>query len=226
MSSFFALFKKELLLEVRGKEMLLVLFSMTIMLSVISASGVASAFLEPKAMLRIFPTFLWLVTFFSGVVASMRAHEAEHERGALEGLLLVGVGSGTLFCTKTFATFFVLLIGYLVAFFSLAILLNVPLVERFTLFLGVGCVVLFGFSCLMVLLGAVSSTSRLKGVVLPILILPLAIPFFWAGSELSQILIAAPKEIFNSSWLSLVVVADVLYFLLGFNLYGFAVEGE
>jgi ABC-type transport system involved in cytochrome c biogenesis permease component len=90
--------------------------------------------------------------------------------------------------------------------------------------LSVGALAAAGIAPLMVLLGGIASSSRMRGVLLPLLVLPLMFPFFLAGTELTAELIIDRALSMTSPWLSVLMGADTLFILLGLNLYGFSLS--
>jgi ABC-type transport system involved in cytochrome c biogenesis permease component len=56
------------------------------------------------------------------------------------------------------------------------------------------------------------------------LVLPLTFPLLAAAIELFQAILQNGTLELDSIWLTLLVVADVLYFILGLNLFSFAIR--
>jgi ABC-type transport system involved in cytochrome c biogenesis permease component len=81
----------------------------------------------------------------------------------------------------------------------------------------------FGFSSLLVLLATMVINSKLQGVILPLLAIPMSFPLILAGIELPMEALVG-SGIWSSSWLTIILIADVLYFVAGCNLYDFAVK--
>lgn len=220
MEKLLLLIRKELLLEWRGFEFLTVLFSLQVMLAALVSSGVSAAFLEARVVTRIFPTLLWIICIVSSVIAASRSHEAELEHGAYEGVILSGVSPSLVYIAKTTSVFLFLFSGYLLSLGLLSVLLDVSISSSFFTLLAVGGLGILGISALLVLASAVAATSRLKGILLPLIVLPLTLPIFWGVCELSQSLGVSRVE---ESWWSVLFVSDVVYLLAGINLYAFVI---
>lgn len=218
------LIKKEFVLELRGKEIFLVLFSLIIMLSSICAAGMSSAFIEPRYVRRIFPILLWIVVACAGVFASMRTHEADLERRAIDSLLLLKVPTSFLFLSKMLVLWLVLFAGFFLSSALLAGLLGVDISSVFLEIQSIGFLLSLGLASLFTLLGAISATSKLKGVLLPILVFPLLFPIFFTGVELLEIILTQSGSFYSSDWFLLGLVADALYVLCGFMLYRFVIR--
>jgi heme exporter protein B len=210
---------KEFLVEARGKEVLTLLSGSSVMVAALIGAGVSSAILEARTVERIFPMLLWLSFFFTAVLAMTRAHEGELEGRGYEALILAKVSGAQQFVSKVVVTS-VLLIGSFVGnLVALAVVLGQPL-DRILWPVGlVGVLATLGVSPLLVLLGGIASTSRMRGVLLPLLVFPLLFPFFLAGTELTAEILANREGLLSSPWVAVLVAASTLFMLLGINLY-------
>jgi ABC-type transport system involved in cytochrome c biogenesis permease component len=218
------LLRKEVLLELRGKEVLTLLFVTGITLGALVGAGSSSAVLEYRSLQRLFPTFLWITFFFSSVLAMTRSHEAELEGRGFEAIVLLGVPGTYQFLAKWCVTTVILLLSFSLNSLCIALALGQEIGGILIPLLSVGALAAAGIAPLMVLLGGIASTSRMRGVLLPLLVLPLMFPFFLAGTELTAELIIDRALSMTSPWLSVLMGADTLFILLGLNLYGFSLS--
>ncbi|MFM1848410.1 MAG: hypothetical protein RL417_1884 [Pseudomonadota bacterium] len=218
MSGLWALVRKDLTLELRTKETLGVNLFLSLVIAVVAALGVNSAFVGGDVVVRLFPALLWISFLFSATTGAARTYEPELEHMAVEGFLLTGCSPANLFVSKWFSSVLIMSIGQFLNLAALSVLLDVSLVGKLAALLLVSLLVIAGFSSLTTLLGGVSSTSRLKGVLLPVILFPLSFPLFFAAIELSMGIVVGTGLPMSSPWLSLLVGLDVLYFVLGFNL--------
>ena len=218
------LLSKEILLELRGKEVLTLLVVTGITLGALVGAGSSAAVLEYRVLQRIFPTFLWIAFFFSSVLAMTRSHESELEGRGFEAIVLSGVSGAYQFLAKWVVTTVLLLLSFAVNSIFISLALGQQIAEIFIPLLLVGVLASAGIAPLMVLLGGVASTSKMRGVLLPLLVLPLMFPFFLAGTELTAELMIERSFSAASPWLSVLFGADTLFILLGVNLYGFSLR--
>ena len=219
-----ALLLKGLRIELRTKETLGVNLFLALVIAVVAALGVNSAFVGGDVITRLFPALVWISFLFSATTAATRMYEPELEHMAIEGILLAGRSPALIFVSKWLVSALIMGIGQLLNLVALGILLDVPLFAQFPEFLVVSVLVVGGFAALTTLLGAVSSTSRLKGILLPVLLFPLSFPLFFAAIELSMGVVTGGGLPVSSPWLSLLVGLDVLYFVLGLNLIAYVVR--
>ncbi len=216
---FWALLRKEIRLEARGRELIVLLFGNSFILATLIGSGVSVALLDERSIQRIFPMCLWLAFFFSSSISMSRAFEAELEGRGYEGLLLAGVSGGRMFCAKLVATSLFLFLGFLLTVAFVGIGMGRQIYPVLGALLVVGSIVSLGIASLMVVLGAMAGTSRMRGALLPLLVLPLMCPFFFAGIELTTQIMERRMIDWGSPWLSMLLGADCLFVLLGWNLY-------
>lgn len=224
MRIFWQLFRKDITLEVRSKESVAFLLSLAVLLSMIVAVGVNNAFLPPPTVLKLYAPLLWIISVFSATLAIGRSYEYELENMALEGLVLSGAPSGQIFLAKTACNFVLSLFGYVAAMLALAALLDVNVAPFFVDLMLLSILVTVGYAALGTLLAGISATSRLKGMLLPLILLPLLFPLYFAALELSAGIIYRQVFDFGSFWFALLLALDVLYIVLGLSLYEFVIR--
>ena len=215
---------KEWILEWRSRELLTLLVCNALLMAVLVGAGVRSAILSPEQTTKIFPMLLWVVFVLSSASSAARFNEQELEGRGFEGLLMVGVTGAQMYVAKFIILSFFLLISFVVLLgvFALALDQNVfvnfgPL---FLVGLGTSC----AFAALLVLLAAMASTSRLKGVLLPVISLPLLFPVFFAGMEMtSQVVFYGGLES-GAPWPYLLLCTTSIYVVAGINLFDVAIR--
>ena len=225
MKQYLLLFRKDLALELRSREMLALLFLLALLLSVIISSGLQSAGVQPEVMQRLFSVLIWVVFLFNATLCIERSFDSERENAAMEGLLVLArMPAGVFYCAKLSSNFIIMFLGHLFSFVLLAGLMDVPVMTGLGVFVLVSLLIVFAYSCVATLLSALAMTARLKGLLLPLILLPLLFPLFFAATELCLDLFVGGRFEWDSPWLSLALALDVVYFLLGLNLFGFVLK--
>jgi heme exporter protein B len=219
-----ALLKKDLLGELRVKETISLLASLAILLSVLCAFGVGDAFLEEPAVRRVFPILLWLVFVFTATVSIGKIYDLELEHRAHEGVLLAGASPAAFFLSKFVTAAALVSCGHLISLCALGVLLDIRLGAALWPLLGISLLVVFGYCALAVLLGAIAGGSKLRSMLLPVLLLPLLFPLFFAALELSFSVLVDGAFQWSSPWFSLLVGLDAMYFVLALNLYEYVLK--
>lgn len=225
MQAIVTLFLKDLRIELRTREALVVLVGLCVLLSLVVSFGVSSASINPAATERIFPTLWWMIFLFSATVTMGRSLEFELESSALDRILLSGVSASAIYVSKLLCNFLLGLGLHIFSLFLLSGLLGVIIGPDLFSLVFVAALVVLGYTALAVVLAALAATSRLKNLLLPLVLIPLLFPLLLCGLELTSAVLDTHSLPWNSPWVSLVIVLDVLYITLGINLYPFAVKG-
>jgi len=218
------LLKKELTLEARGRELLVLLICSSLMTAILVGAGVSSAVLDQETTRKLYPTLLWVVFILSTTSASVRAQESELEGRGFEGLLLVGVTGPQLYISKLIVTAFLFWFDWSVLVFLLGAVLDQNIYPIAKILIGVGLIASLCLGALVVLLSALTGTSRIRGVLLPLLTIPLLFPLFFAGIELTTHALIFGVFDTSSIWLSLLLLIFTTFTLVGINTYELAIR--
>ncbi|HEX4214652.1 MAG TPA: heme exporter protein CcmB [Candidatus Dormibacteraeota bacterium] len=154
------------------------------------------------------PGVLWMVLVFVGLVAFSRAFAGERERGSLEAMLLTPASHSAILAGKTLASALVLTVCELVLLPALAVFLGAPLtpIAFLTVFLAI-----IGMSALGALFAALASQTRARELLLPVLALPLWIPFVVMGSGIVR---ASLDGVFELQGTVALCYMDILFLLV------------
>jgi ABC-type transport system involved in cytochrome c biogenesis permease component len=219
------LIRKELAVELRGKEYATLLFCTTIVIGALIGAGVSSAVLDAATTTKIYPMLVWVVFLITTTTSSARASEAELDGRGFEGLLLAGVTGAQLYLSKVVVTTAMFSVTWvlLLAVTSAALDQTLSPVYGTLLLLGAGAALTV--SALVVLVSGVAGTSTLRGVLMPLLTLPLLFPLFFAGVEITTecMLYGALTE--GSIWPGVMTVLCAAFLLVGVNSYEAVVKG-
>lgn len=167
---------------------------------------------------------LWLAVTFSAVNGLNRSFQSERENGTLQGLLLGPVDRGTIFLAKVTASFLFLLLaqGGLVPAFLL--LFGITPTPAFLWILLVLFLALLGFAALGCLFAAMAVRTRVRELMLPLLLLPLVLPLLLGGVRVSQRVLEGRALGEEVSWIHLMVGFDFLAVVVGWLVFEYVVE--
>lgn len=224
MKKFWALLCKDFLLEMRHKETLSLLLCMALLLSLIVSLALNNIFLPAQQTVLLFAPMLWVISVFTATLSIGRSYEFEIENVALEGLILTGIGPALIYLSKTLSNLCLTVFAHLLAFFALSGFLDVKPAWRFGDFLLLSILVLLAYSALATLLAALGIGSRMRGMLLPLLLLPLIFPIFFCALELSVNLQELGRLDFNSFWFSFLVVLNLFYLACGCLLFRYVIR--
>jgi len=211
---------KDIVAELRTKEMFSAMFVFAVLVIVIFNFA-----FELRGVDRVreaAPGILWVAFTFAGVLGLNRAFVLEKDRGCLEGLLLAPVDHTAVYFGKMISTLlFMLLVEAIIlpvftAFFGIN-LLNLRLV----LIVVLGTL---GFGGVGTLLSAMTAQTRAREVLLPILLLPVAAPLLiFAVKATAGVLDGLPLSDI-AHWLQLLVAFDVIFPAVAFMTFDYVVK--
>ncbi len=211
------MFQKDLHIERRSKELLFTVVAFAVIATVLFA---LSFNLDDDRTRAYTPGILWVTVLFSGSLALGRLYDAERDNDCLGGLLLSAMDPRSLYLGK--------LLTLLVAM-GLMEALTVPLVVLFfdvgrvappgalgVVFLALGLGTL-GFAAIGNLFAAMLLSSRLREILVPVIVFPLVTPVLIAGVQCTRAVLSGDFEI--SHWLWLLGAFDAIYLTIALALF-------
>jgi len=212
-----AILRKDLLVDLRSLRRVVAvgLFGAMTLLLFSFAAGTDRAVLQGQAA-----GYLWLALFLSSTLALSESFRVELEDDALEGLSLLPVDPRALYYGKAVANLlFLLALCFILVPLSFILygpVLGLPLIHL------VGLLV-FGLAGLAgpgTLYSAMTSRARGRDVMLPLLLFPLVVPVLVAGVKGTALVFSSDPMAQYGSWLTLLIVFDVVYWSLCGLLFG------
>ena len=155
------------------------------------------------------PGVLWLALVFAGLVAFGRAFAAEREQASLEAMLLTPASPTAIFAGKALAAALLLIACEAVLLPALALLFGTPLNAGLVLAVLLATVGMAALGCLF---AAMVARVRAREVLLPLLTLPLWIPFIVVGGQAVQVAMGATGN-YNQA-VALLIDFDILFVVL------------
>lgn len=214
-----AIVQKDLVVELRSRELIgsmgafavlvILLFAFAFDLRVAKAGTVA-------------PGALWSVIAFAGLLGLGRTLSAEIDRGVFDALLLAPVDRSAIFFGKAVGIIFFMSIVEAAILPLFVIFFNLPFWQpAIILIVILGTI---GYGSVGTLLATMAANTRLREVLLPVLLLPIALPALLAAVKCTAgVLDARPFEEW-SNWFGLLVAFDLVMLGAAFLVYDFVVE--
>lgn len=201
-----AITRKDLVSEWRTRELVPALGQFVVLALIIANFGFQ---IDSHNAPAIAPGVLWLALIFAGLVAFGRAFAAEREQATLEAVLLTAAPPAAIFAGKALAAAILLVLCEAVLLPALGLFFGVPLS------LGLVVAVLLataGMAALGCMFAAMVAQLRARELLLPLLTLPLWIPFIVAGGQAAQVAMGAGGSLDQA--LGLLVDFDILFVVL------------
>lgn len=214
-----AIVRKDLVTELRSREMLssmgafsvlvILLFAFAFDLRVAKAGTVA-------------PGALWSVIAFAGILGLGRTLGAEIDRGVFDALLLAPVDRSAIFFGKAAGIILFMFVIEAVILPLFVIFFNLPFFQpAIILIVVLGTI---GYGGIGTLLSTMAANTRLREVLLPVLLLPIAIPALLAAVKCTAGVLDGRAFEDWSNWFGLLVAFDLVMLGAAFLVYDFVVE--
>ncbi|HIE39678.1 MAG TPA: hypothetical protein EYP77_11550 [Anaerolineae bacterium] len=168
------------------------------------------------------PGVLWATAAFAGTLGLSRSLSREQQTGCVDGLLLAPVDRSAIFFGKALGNLVFIVLVEVILLPLFAALFNVPLLQPGVLLVtGLGTV---GYAAVGTLLAAIAVNTRAREVMLPVLLLPLAIPALIAAVRATGGLLEGGTLADVGGWVRLLVVYDLLIVAVSILTFGYVVE--
>lgn len=208
MNKILAIIKKDIVTELRTKELFtsMLLFALLIIVVFNFAFGFSVEILNLAA-----PAMLWIAFTFAGILGLSRSFALEKDGNAIMGMLLTPTDRSLIYAGKMISnTIFVFIVGILtvlmfILFFNYDFLSTlVPLVP--IIFLGS-----IGFVSVGTLFSAMAINTKLREVLLPILMFPIIIPVIVSAVTLSTEVLEGNSIFTADASLKLLIAFDIIF---------------
>ncbi len=215
---FTAILWKDLLIEVRAKEVLAPVATFALLMVLVFNFGFE---IDTGRGRDVAPAALWLAFILGGLLGFGRAFQLEREQGALDAMLLAPVDRSTVYLAKLAVNVIVLLGVEVILVPAFGLLFDLPVLRPGVLLtLALGTI---GYASLGTLYASGMANLRSREVALPLLVLPAMIPLVIAVVE-------APSEAMGVSpasgrpWWALILAFDAVFVVLSAALFGSLVK--
>jgi len=207
MNKVWAIIKKDIVTELRTKELFssMLVFALLVIVIFNFAFGFSVDLLDLAA-----PAMLWISFIFAGVLGLSRSFALEKEGSAIIGMLLTPTDRSLIYAGKMISnTIFVFIVGLItvlmfILFFNYGLTTLVPLIP--VIFLGS-----VGFVSVGTLFSAMAINTKLREVLLPILLFPIIIPVIVSAVKLSEQVLDGNSLFAASFSLKLLVSFDIIF---------------
>jgi heme exporter protein B len=220
---YWAMLRKDVVSELRTKEMLISMFLFSMLAMIIFHYAFS---VRQDADLTYFTGgMLWVVFVFASLLGLNRSFVHEKDEGCLDGLLLCPVDRVTIFWAKVS--------GNLI-FLGIIQLLTVPVFSLFFVergyyadlgaFVAVLVLADLGICVLGTLLATISMNTRARDLLLPIVFLPLIVPLLVAATSATTIVFTGATDL-GSVGARLLFLAgyDAVFLVAAWGTYDFAI---
>jgi heme exporter protein B len=211
---------KELRLELRTRELL----SATLVFALIVIVMFSYAFdPTPAESRRYGPGLLWIAFLFAGSLMLHPSFAREQAGGTMDALRLAPISSFAILLGKMAANFIFLAAAEVILVPIFSVLYDVPLagiLGRLILVLALGTL---GLIIAGTVFAAISAHSRMRELMLPLLLLPVLAPLLVAAVQATRALLADPPSL-DRAWVVFLAAFDVIFMTASWLVCDFLLE--
>jgi heme exporter protein B len=169
---------------------------------------------------------LWVTLLLATVLAVSRLFAAERDDRALDGILLAPIDRTAVYLAKAAALFLYLVLLELIALPAFAILLLGPdLTDALPELLAIVALADVGLAGVGALVAGLAAETRLREVIVPLLLLPLLVPLLIASAKATKpLLMLNPAATDLGKWLGFMALYDMVFVLLAVAVFDYLLE--
>ena len=161
---------------------------------------------------------LWIAYLFSGVLLLNRSFARESSNDCIEALVSSPVSGGALFIGKAVSSCLLLLVLELASLPLFGMFYLMDWTRDFPMLLLVLVLGSWGFTVIGTLFSAVTANNRLRELMLPLLVFPMALPALIACVQLTTVILLGDPMGDSIAWLRLLIGFDIIFTLVGATL--------
>ena len=211
--------RKDILAELRSREMITTMGAFSVLVILLFAFAFD---LRVARAGTVAPGALWVVIAFAGMLGLNRALTSEIDRGSFDALLLTPIDRSAIFFGKALGIIIFMFVIEAVIVPLFVVFFNLPFLQlAIILIIILGTI---GYGGIGTLLSTMSANTRLREVLLPVLLLPIAIPALLAAVKCTAGVLDGREFADWSNWFGLLVAFDLVMIGTAFLVYDFVVE--
>ena len=218
---FYTLVRKDLLLELRTKEIIIPMFSFGLAIILIFALS----FNASQAINHTFsPGLLWIIILFISSLGLHRMFVLEKEFDAFALSLAAPIDRGLIFLSKAISGTIFLLIAEIMIIPPFLIFLNLSIPDNWIIMVLILFIGDLGIMSIGAIVSGLSMRAKLSEVLLPILFFPLVSPHIIACVKATNYWFKGIAFINWQFWIYLMISFVIIFFLIGFMIFDYITE--
>ncbi|HYK91356.1 MAG TPA: heme exporter protein CcmB [Acidobacteriota bacterium] len=216
-----AIFRKDLLIELRTKDSLNAMLFFGIVVLVIFNFALESIRESIRAAV---PGVLWVAFAFSGTLGLNRMFAAEKENSCLQGLLMLPVDRGVIYLGKMLAATVFMLVTEAVIFIFSLVFFNLTVWNEIPYLVLVFFIGTLGFTTVGALLSAISVNTKMREVLLPLILFPVILPVLVNAVEATNIILNTVDYRTLKLPLTIMSVFTIIFGTISYLLFEYVLE--
>ena len=221
MKKVWAIVSKDVLSELRTKEMFSSMFIFALLVIVIFnfAFDPGMSYITDVA-----PGILWVAFTFAGILGLNRSFVQEQENNCLQGMMLAPIDRGAIYLGKFLGNLLFMMLVELMALPLFVLFFNLSILEHLFTLILVMVLSTIGFSAVGTLFSAMSVATRTREVMLPILLFPVIVPVIIAAVKATGKILGGKGFDDIIPWIKLLSGFDIIFLIVCFLTFEYVIE--
>jgi len=212
---------KDLVLELRTKE---ILTAMTIFAMLVAVVFNFAFSPSPQQAAGLLPGMLWITLAFASTLGLSRSFVLERDQQCLEALRLFPFDPGLIYAGKVASNLLFLLAVELLVLPALAAIAGVPVLPAAAPLAVVLVLGSIGLVVVGTLFSAMSVNTRIREVLLPVLLFPLAAPVLISGTKATLGILAGGGLAAVMPGVRILIAFDAVFAVIGYLVFEYVLE--
>ena len=218
---FYTLVRKDLLLELRTKEIVIPMFAFGLAIIMIFALS----FNASQAINHAFaPGLLWIIILFISSLGLNRMFVLEKEFDAFTLTLSAPIDRGIIFLSKAISGTILLLISQIMIIPPFILFMNLSIPSDWYIMILILLIGDLGIMSVGTIVSGLSMRAKLSEMLLPILFFPLVSPHIIACVKATNYWFKGLSIVNWQTWIYLMISFVLVFFLLGFMIFEYVTE--
>lgn len=180
--------------------------------------------MDQDAARQLIAGIIWVAFTFTGIIGLGKSFSSELQNDCLESLQMCPAPKGAIYLGKVAANFLFMLSVEILLFPLFVLFFNLDVIEAVGILLIIFFLATLGLSSVGTLFSALTVQIRAREVMLPVLLLPLAVPVMIAAVEATRGALSGDPFSFYSQWIQLLVIFDIIFTVVSFWLFEFILD--
>lgn len=178
--------------------------------------------LSPINRADIAPGIVWVVMVFAGTLGLNRSFTAEQDQGCFEGLIMAVPDLSAIYFAKLLTNLLMMVFLAVLVIPIYSVLYNQSLFNW--AFFGVLALGSWGYSAAGTLIASMTVQTRMRDLLLPVLLFPLLLPVNMAVVKSCGVLLGSVAGQDINGWLNLLLVYDVIFTMLSIMVFEYVIQ--
>ena len=221
MNSIITILWKDIISEFRTKELLSSMAAFSIVLIVLFNFSLT---VTRENAAFIIPPLLWISIIFIGTLGLSRSFAIEKENSAITGILLSPIDRSLLYFSKVLSNFLYIFIIQVLLSALFIFLFNISFEGSYFSLLIIFIIGGIGFSSLGTLFSTMAVNTKLREVILPVILFPLLIPVLINAIKATEVVFTGGAINETITYLKILVCFDIIFLVSSALVYEYVVE--